>query len=183
MLVWCPLAAGLVLSGCWSGAPGCCPGALLLPSVPLASVFWPQPHQPRHRKPSFAYFSLLVAPMDAPSSQNFCTGPFGSCWSVLAPPAALPFPCPRRRFSPRSPNYSLSIALQENALRVTWLSLGPLWLDRGCSKPLWDPSPGDPSDGSFGKYVRAAFSLQGIFPAMPYARLGPWTPTLARKSG
>ena len=54
-----------------------------------------------------------------------------------------------------------------------------LRLTTACSRPVLPPKPGDP----FVRYVAAAFSLQRIFPDLPYARLGPLTPTVGQKSG
>ena len=51
-----------------------------------------------------------------------------------------------------------------------------------CSRAFLPASPGDPSDDPFGRYVRAAFQLQRIFPDTPRAGTGPLTPTLGQKA-
>ena len=56
-----------------------------------------------------------------------------------------------------------------------------LRLTGGCWRALLPASPGDPSGAPFGRHVVAGISLQRIFPDLPYARLDPLTPTLARK--
>ena len=57
-----------------------------------------------------------------------------------------------------------------------------LRLTGGCSRAFLPPSPGDPSEVPFGRYVRAAFQLQRIFPDPWRAGTAPLTPTLAQKA-
>ena len=57
-----------------------------------------------------------------------------------------------------------------------------LWLTGGCWRGLLPASPGHPSGDPFGRYVRAAFQLQRIFPDTPRAGTAPLTPTLAQKA-
>ena len=56
-----------------------------------------------------------------------------------------------------------------------------LRLTGGCSRAFLPPSPGDPSEVPFGRYVAPAFQLQIIFLDVACAPLGPLTPTLGRK--
>ena len=57
-----------------------------------------------------------------------------------------------------------------------------LRLTGGCWRALLPASPGDPSGDPCGRYVRAAFQLQRIFPDTPRAGTGPLIPTLARRA-
>ena len=72
--------------------------------------------------------------------------------------------------------------------KMLYESLGDLprlWerlrLTGGCSRAFLPPSPGDPSEVPFGRYVRAAFQLQRIFPDPWRAPAAPLTLTLGRK--
>ena len=72
--------------------------------------------------------------------------------------------------------------------KMLYESLGDLprpWerlrLTGGCSRAFLPPSPGDPSEVPFGRYVRAAFQLQRIFPDPPRAGTAPLTPNLGQK--
>ena len=56
-----------------------------------------------------------------------------------------------------------------------------LRLTGGCSRAFLPPTPGDPSEVPFGRYVLPAFPLQRIFPDPPRAGTAPLTPTLGRK--
>ena len=56
-----------------------------------------------------------------------------------------------------------------------------LRLTGGCSQALLPPSPGDPSGDPLERQTLPAFPLQRIFLDLPWARLGPLTPTLGQK--
>ena len=57
-----------------------------------------------------------------------------------------------------------------------------LRLTGGCSRTLLPASPADSSEVPFGRYVRAAFQLQRIFPDTPRAGTAPLTFNLAQKA-
>ena len=81
-------------------------------------------------------------------------------------------------------NYSLSIALQENALRVMWLPRGRLGaplVSQGCFAGVLRLSPVIAIRAVMQTRLLPAFSLQRIFPAMPCARLAPLRSAVARK--
>ena len=56
-----------------------------------------------------------------------------------------------------------------------------LRLTGGCSRALLPPSPGDPSEVPFGRYILTAFQLQRIFPDPWRAPAAPLTPNLGQK--
>ena len=83
-----------------------------------------------------------------------------------------------------SANYSLSIALHENALRVMWLPRGRLGaplVSQGCFAGVLRLSPVSALRAAMQTRLLPAFSLQRIFPDMPCARLAPLRSAVGRK--